>query len=97
MPMQRWRYPDDWEERARLVKEAARWRCQRCGKQRRRPGEPIDTQKRTLTVAHVDHDPENENARLTALCNPCHRRYDNRARAGLNASDQLRILYLWNG
>ena len=23
MAMQRWRYPDDWEERARLVKEAA--------------------------------------------------------------------------
>jgi hypothetical protein len=50
-----------------------------------------------LTVAHVDHDPENENARLTALCVPCHRHYDNKARAGLNAPEQLRILYLWNG
>ena len=60
----------------------------------RRPGEPFGTQKRTLTVAHVDHDPENEHARLTALCVPCHRRYDNRARAGLNAPEQLRILYL---
>jgi hypothetical protein len=23
------RHPDDWEERARLVKDAARWRCRR--------------------------------------------------------------------
>ena len=94
MPMKRWRYPDDWEERAREVKEAARWRCRRCGKQCRRPGEPFDTQTRTLTAAHVDHDPENEDARLTALCVPCHRHYDNKARAGLNATEQLRILYL---
>ncbi|MEM9219544.1 MAG: HNH endonuclease, partial [Cyanobacteria bacterium P01_F01_bin.150] len=29
-----------------------------------------------LTVAHLDHDPENPNARLKALCAPCHCRYD---------------------
>ena len=97
MPMERWRYPDDWEKRAREVKEAARWSCRRCGKKCRKPGEPFDTQRRTLTAAHVDHDPENKDARLTALCVPCHLRYDNRARVGLNAPEQLRILYLWNG
>ena len=94
MPTRRWRYPDDWERRARLVKEAARWRCQRCGKQCRRPGESFDTQRRTLTAAHLDHDPENEHARLTALCVPCHRCYDNKARARRNALGQMQILFL---
>ena len=87
MAMKRRRHPEDWEERARIVREAAVWRCQRCGKRCRRPGEPFDTQRRTLTVAHVDHDPKNEHARLTALCVPCHRRYDHRTRAGLNAPE----------
>lgn len=73
MPMQRWRYAENFEQRARLVKEAAGWRCQACGKRCRRPGEPFDTQRRTLTAAHLDHDPENEHARLAALCVPCHR------------------------
>ena len=44
----------------------------------RQPGEPLDTHKRTLTCAHLDHDPLNwTDARLTALCAPCHLRYDN--------------------
>jgi len=33
----------------------------------------------TLTVAHLDHDPWNPNARLMALCTPCHCRYDLKA------------------
>ena len=33
----------------------------------------------TLTVAHLDHDPWNPNARLKALCAPCHCRYDLKA------------------
>ncbi len=66
--------------------------------------EAVPASQRTLRHAaahagrrHLDHDQENENARLTALCVPCHRCYDNRARAGLNAPEQLPILYLWNG
>jgi hypothetical protein len=76
MPVDRSRYPADWPETARRIKAAAGWRCQRCGKQCRRPGEPFDTHKRTLTVAHLDHDPENPHARLAAFCAPCHLRYD---------------------
>lgn len=30
----------------------------------------------TLTTAHLDHDPENPNPRLKALCSGCHLRYD---------------------
>lgn len=33
-------------------------------------------QRFTLTVAHLDHDPGNPNARLAALCSGCHLRYD---------------------
>ena len=39
-------------------------------------GEPFDTHGRTLTTAHLDHDPPNPNARLAALCPSCHMRYD---------------------
>ena len=77
MPMQRELYPDDWEEIALAVKEDAGWRCECCGKQCRRPGEPFDTHRRTLTVSHQDHDPANcERSNLKALCAPCHLRYD---------------------
>ena len=75
MPMDRARYPADWERIAESVKEAARWRCQECGKQCRRPGEKLDSHRRTLTVHHINMMPEDcrpEN--LIALCAPCHLR-----------------------
>lgn len=77
MPMERERYPKNWKQIALSVKEAASWRCQKCGKQCRRPGEQFDTHKRTLTVAHLNHTPEDirpEN--LMAMCAPCHLQYD---------------------
>ncbi len=77
MPMIRSLYPEDWESIARGVKERAGWKCQACGKQCRKPGEPFDTHKRTLTVAHLNHQPEDcrpEN--MKAMCAPCHLRYD---------------------
>lgn len=77
MPMEIERYPSDWKSIAFAVKEKARWVCQKCGKQCRKPGEPFDTHKRTLTVAHLNHTPEDvriEN--LMAMCAPCHLRYD---------------------
>lgn len=40
MPMERHRYPDNWDEIATQVKEEAGWKCEECGKQCRRPGEP---------------------------------------------------------
>lgn len=82
MPMQRGLYPSNWEAIALAVKEAAGWRCQQCGKQCRRPGERHDTHRRTLTVAHLDHDPVNcARENLQALCAPCHLRYDARHHA----------------
>jgi len=31
MPIDRQRYPSDWEQIAFSVKQAAQWRCQHCG------------------------------------------------------------------
>jgi len=76
MPMDRSKYPDNWEEIALAVKEAADWKCQTCGKQCRRPGEPFDTHRRTLTVAHIDHEGGCDSSNLIAECAPCHLRRD---------------------
>ena len=73
MPMKRELYPKDWNEIAAKKKNAADWKCERCGKQCRKPGEPFDTHSRTLTVHHIDGNPGNcfsEN--LVALCAGCH-------------------------
>jgi hypothetical protein len=77
-PMQRELYPPNWEAIAYAVKDAAGWKCQRCGRQCRRPGDPFDCQQNTLTVAHLD-DPDPmcvEPGNLMAMCAPCHLRYD---------------------
>lgn len=77
MPMERERYPSNWKLIALQKKESAGWKCEVCGKQCRRPGEPFDTHRNTLTVAHLDHIPENmAEENLCAMCAPCHLRYD---------------------
>lgn len=88
MPIDYSRYPTDWKAISLCIKEAAGWRCQDCGMQCRRPGEPFDTHRRTMSVHHLGaprpdgtpgdmHDkmdcrPEN----LLALCSKCHLRRD---------------------
>lgn len=75
--MRRELYPANWEQIALAVKERADWKCEGCGKQCRRPGEPFDTHRRTLTVSHKNHIPADCRAEnLQALCAPCHLRYD---------------------
>lgn len=77
MPMEKRRYPKNWDEIALKIKEDAGWKCENCGKQCRRPGEKFDTHKNTLTVAHLNHTPEDcSRTNLRALCAPCHLRYD---------------------
>lgn len=77
MPMQRYLYPDNWEKIAMQKKDSTGWVCEKCGKQCRKPGEPFDTHRRTLTVAHLDHNPANcTPSNLCAMCAPCHLKYD---------------------
>ena len=77
--MEKNRYPKNWKTIAFDIKEKAGWQCQNpdCKLQCRKPGEPFDTHKRTLTVHHRNHIPEDctpEN--LIALCAPCHLKAD---------------------
>lgn len=77
MPMDKTKYPDDWDAIAARIKDEAGWRCEKCGRQCRFPGEAFDTHRRTLTVAHINHvemDVRDEN--LVALCPKCHLAYD---------------------
>lgn len=105
MPMERDRYPADWEAIALQVKEAADWKCQDCGRECRKSGESLydfieriqgcnhpsldwvnqtavsaicnHPQRWTLTVAHLDQDPgNNDPGNLRALCSGCHLRHD---------------------
>ena len=79
MPMQRDRYPADWERISLAVREAAGWRCAFCGVEQgaERIGTKGTPYKVVLTVAHLDHDDtDSPDARLAALCQPCHLRYD---------------------
>lgn len=99
MPMDRSRYPENWDEIALNVKQAANWTCQECGRLCRQPGETLldfvfryfdgnlrdndwsviadHPQRYTLTTAHLDQDPgNNDDTNLRALCSVCHLRHD---------------------
>lgn len=86
-PENRSRYPADWASISRRVREGAGWACvgspayPDC---RARNGEPhpVTGSKVVLTVAHLDHRPENcapEN--LKPWCQRCHNTYDAATRA----------------
>ena len=82
MPMDYRLYPPNWREIAAARKQAAGYRCQRCGA---RHGEETVNRHGQVTrvqvgVAHLDHDPWNARARLRVLCRSCHLRYDARQR-----------------
>ena len=76
------RYPADWRAISLRIKDRARWRCEgipgqpTCGAAN---GErhPITGAVVVLTVAHMNHQPEDCRAEnLRALCQRCHNRYD---------------------
>lgn len=60
-------YPDNWDEIAKAVKDAAGWKCIRC----EHPHDP--PAGRMLTVHHMDLNKSNcEWWNLAALCQACH-------------------------
>lgn len=83
MPMQRDRYPDNWEEISDHIRfERAEGRCEwvdadgRCEARHLGP-HPLTGSRVILTTAHMDHDPiNNDETNLKALCNLHHLRYD---------------------
>ena len=77
MPINYSRYPKNWNDLRKQVLERANHCCEECGI----PNYSIYgmNKKVILTIAHLDHDEENENVtidRLKALCQKCHLRYD---------------------
>jgi len=77
MPMDRSKYPDDWEAISRRIRlERAQGRCEFCGAVNGEP-HPVTGSRVVLTVAHLDHDTTNNtDDNLAALCQRCHLTYD---------------------
>lgn len=75
MPMDKSRYPKDWDAISLRIRQRENWRCKFCGVEdgTRRNGARI-----VLTVAHhPDPDPMNcADENLQALCQRCHNRLD---------------------
>jgi hypothetical protein len=74
-------YPSDWKLRAAACFARAGYRCEDCGV----PHGVLRVGKKSkspyivyLHAAHVNHDPENPQAALRALCPSCHMKYDRR-------------------
>ena len=61
------KYPKDWKEIAKAAKDAAGWKCERCG----HPHEVATGY--VLTVHHLDFHPKNNQPwNLAVLCQRCH-------------------------
>lgn len=106
-PENRARYPKDWPAISRRIRfDRAQGRCEftidgaRCSAEHGKP-HPITGSVVVLTVAHLDHTPENcADDNLLAGCQRCHNRYDmakrragiaERARARLAAGDLFKV------
>jgi 5-methylcytosine-specific restriction endonuclease McrA len=81
LTMQQHLYPTDWKARAAACLARAGYRCENCGI----PHGVLRVGKRSkspyvvyLHAAHVNHDPENQEAELKALCPACHMKHDRR-------------------
>jgi len=81
------RYPSDWRAISLAIKTVrADWFCECMGECDRHTGwclarhgrqHPITGSKVVLTVAHLDHTPENcDPDNLRAMCQRCHLSYD---------------------
>ena len=97
------RYPKDWKQislRIRLERAESQCECSgQCGQECCTPRcqamnyepHPDTGSKVVLTVAHLDHIPENcGDDNLLAMCQRCHNRYDMR-----ELSPCVRFAYLW--
>jgi hypothetical protein len=90
------RYSADWRQISAAVRERANQICEWCGAVNHEPhpatGKPV-----VLTVAHLDHTPENNDpANLRALCQPCHLRYDAKEKVKNRAARRLASAALYS-
>lgn len=76
MPFHKERYPPNWKEISLRIRARAGNKCEFCGAENYMP-HPVTGSKVILTVAHLDHDPQNcADENLKALCQKCHLSYD---------------------
>ena len=70
------RYPKNWKEIRKRILKRARNQCEWCDAKNHEP-HPITGSEVVLTIAHMDHTPENcDPKNLRAMCQRCHLRYD---------------------
>jgi 5-methylcytosine-specific restriction endonuclease McrA len=73
-PENKGRYPDNWKDVREKILKRAKNKCEFCGVKNYSYREKT---KIILTIAHLDHTPENCNDdNLKALCQRCHLQYD---------------------
>src|SRR5512137_1775768 len=81
MPFIKSRYPPNWPEISRRIRERAGGKCEFCEAENYKP-HPVTGSKVVLTVAHLDHNEQNcADDNLKALCQRCHLTYDARHHA----------------
>lgn len=96
MPFHPERYPANWHEISKRIRGRANNRCEFCGAVNYQP-HPITHSKVILTVAHLDHNPQNcADSNLKALCQRCHLTYDAKHHA-LNAAQTRRRKRVMSG
>lgn len=72
MPMDKSKYPKNWDAISRYVRETANWKCEFCGA-RNGAANPATGSKVVLTIFRLDHDTTNNGIEnLRALCQKCH-------------------------
>jgi hypothetical protein len=98
MPIDRKRYPTNWEQIALNVKQAAGWRCHHCQRLCLRPGEKLPSLNRSewtkaiLCVHHANFMPEdNQPQNLIPLCTPCHLSLHSQAKRSNVSPGQLSL------
>lgn len=85
----RHRYPDDWPEVARKVKDAAGWTCLVCDN-------PHGPSPYILTVHHINHDPSDcSDENLLACCQSCHLKCQSLAPRPTTKEEAIRRLQPW--
>jgi hypothetical protein len=88
---ERSRYPSTWNIISMYVRFVrANNKCEFCQCENYKP-HPITGSRVVLTVAHMDHTPENVSLEnLKALCQLCHNRYDRNHRALTRLSNRIK-------
>ena len=87
------RYPPNWEQISMHIRFVrANNKCEFCGA-RNYALHPETNKRVVLSVAHLDHQPENNDfSNLKALCQRCHLRYDARHHAQTRKQNKIKAL-----